>query len=132
MYIITPTRCTQHKKKYIILFIFVPEPPQEKEDNISIKDFFEPLKNKNFVLQAVAVGMGVFALNVFAPFTAPYITSPETIGAPNTWLGIMFVISQMMWILVVPFWGVIMDRFGRKPVVMMGCLVFIGYLGYLK
>jgi len=113
------------------LFIFVPEPPQEKEGNISAENFFEPLKNKNFVLQAVAVGMGVFAINVFAPFTAPYITSPETIGAPNTWLGIMFVISQMMWILIVPFWGVIMDRFGRKPVVMMGCLVFVGYLGYL-
>ena len=115
----------------IVLFIFVPEPPQEKNETISLKVFFEPLKNGNFVLQAVAVGMGVFALNVFAPFTAPYITSPQTIGAPNTWLGIMFVISQMMWILVVPFWGVIMDRFGRKPVVMMGCLIFIGYLGYL-
>ncbi|MBI9097066.1 MAG: MFS transporter [Spirochaetaceae bacterium] len=115
----------------IFLFIFVPEPHQEKTENITINQFFEPLKNKNFILQAFAVGMGVFAINVFAPFTAPYITSPKTIGAPNTWLGIMFVISQMMWILVVPFWGVIMDRFGRKPVVMMGCLIFLGYLGYL-
>lgn len=115
----------------IILFIFIPEPLQEKTENISMADFFEPLKNKNFVLNAVSIGLGVFALNVFAPFTSPYITSPEAIGAPNTWLGIMFVISQMMWILTVPFWGVVMDRFGRKPVVMMGCLVFIGYLGYL-
>jgi len=115
----------------IFLFIFVPEPLQEKAENITLKDFFEPLTNKNFVISSLSVGVGVFAINVFAPFTAPYITSPDTIGAPNTWLGIMFVISQMMWILVVPFWGVIMDRFGRKPVVMMGCLLFVGYLGYL-
>lgn len=115
----------------IFLFIFVPEPLQEKSDTVKVSDFFEPLGNRNFVLSSVAVGLGVFAINVFAPFTAPYITSPETIGAPNTWLGIMFVISQMMWILAVPFWGVVMDRFGRKPVVMMGCLVFVGYLGYL-
>ena len=115
----------------VFLFVFVPEPEQEKTEKITVKDFFEPLKNKNFVISSLAVGLGVFAINVFAPFTAPYITSPKTIGAPNTWLGIMFVISQMMWILVVPFWGVIMDRFGRKPVVMMGCLIFTGYLGYL-
>lgn len=115
----------------IILFIFVPEPPQEQPESMSLESFFEPLHDKNFVLNSFSVGIGVFAINVFAPFSSPYITSPDTIGAPNTWLGIMFVISQMMWILVVPFWGVIMDRFGRKPVVMMGCLMFVGYLGYL-
>ncbi|MBN2655531.1 MAG: HEAT repeat domain-containing protein [Spirochaetales bacterium] len=115
----------------IVLFIFVPEPPSEDTEKISISDFFEPLGNRNFLLSAVTSGLGVFAINVFAPFTSPYITSPDAVGAPNTWLGIMFVISQMMWILTVPFWGIVMDRFGRKPVVMMGCLVFIGYLGYV-
>ncbi|MBB6481686.1 MFS transporter [Spirochaeta isovalerica] len=115
----------------IVLFIFVPEPPSADTEKFNMKDFFEPLGNRNFLLSAVASGLGVFAINVFAPFTSPYITSPDAVGAPNTWLGIMFVISQMMWILTVPFWGIVMDRFGRKPVVMMGCLVFTGYLGYL-
>jgi len=114
-----------------ILFIFVPEPPSEDTEKISFKDFLEPLGNGNFLLSAAASGLGVFAINVFAPFTSPYITSPIEVGAPNIWLGIMFVISQMMWILTVPFWGIIMDRFGRKPVVMIGCLVFVGYLGYI-
>ncbi len=115
----------------VILFMFVPEPVQENKTKINLKDFLEPLRNRNFVLNSFSLGLGVFAINVFAPFAAPYITSADTIGAPNTWLGIMFVISQMIWILVVPFWGVVMDRFGRKPVVMMGCLISLSYLGYL-
>ena len=68
--------------------------------------------------------------DIFAPFTSPYITSKSGIGAPNTWLGIMFVISQLTWILVSPSWGMIMDKFGRKPVLIIGCLSAFANLFY--
>lgn len=115
----------------IILFFFVPEPKQEHREPLSLKLFLEPLKNRNFIIFSTGVGMAVFAINAFAPFTSPYITSPGGIGAPNTWLGIMFVISQLTWILVSPSWGLIMDKFGRKPVLIIGCLSAFSNLGYL-
>lgn len=115
----------------IILFAFVPEPEQKEKVDISIDNFLEPLKNRNFIIYSVGVGVAVFAVNVFAPFTSPYITADNAIGAPNTWLGIMFVISQLTWILVSPSWGLIMDKFGRKPVLMIGCLSAFANLFYI-
>ncbi len=51
-------------------------------------------------------------------------------GAPNTWLGIMYVISQAAWVLTAPFWGTVMDKWGRKPVVTIGCLFVLAWTGY--
>lgn len=115
----------------IIMFIFVPEPIQKDKESLSLSNFMEPLKNRNFIVFSIGVGVAVFAVNVFAPFTAPYITAKNTINAPNTWLGIMFVISQLTWIMVSPSWGLIMDRFGRKPVLMIGCLSAFANLFYM-
>ncbi|MGL1892846.1 MAG: MFS transporter [Spirochaetaceae bacterium] len=114
----------------MIAFIFVPEPLQKQKEKLSLTNFLEPLANKNFILFSVGVGVTVFAVIVFAPFTAPYITAKDAIAAPNTWLGIMFVISQLTWILVSPSWGLIMDKFGRKPVLMIGCLSAFANLFY--
>ncbi|MBN2618786.1 MAG: MFS transporter [Spirochaetales bacterium] len=115
----------------IVLFIWVPEPKQKEKEQLSLDNFFEPLKEKNFIIFSVGIGITVFAINVFAPFTAPYITAKSAIGAPNTWLGIMFVISQLTWILVSPSWGIIMDKFGRKPVLMIGCVSTFSNLFYM-
>jgi MFS family permease len=43
----------------------------------------------------------------------------------------MFVISQLLWILLSPAWGMLMDRMGRKPVVMIGLLFTLSWIGYL-
>lgn len=114
----------------IIMFIFVPEPVQKDKGKLSLSNFMEPFKDKNFIKFSVGVGVAVFAVNVFAPFTSPYITAKDAIGAPNTWLGIMFVISQLTWILVSPSWGLIMDKFGRKPVLLIGCLSVFANMFY--
>lgn len=114
----------------IILSIFIKEPKHQEKEPLSFNNFLEPLKNRNFIIYSIGVGVTVFAVNVFAPFTSPYITSKEAIGAPNTWLGIMYVISQLTWILVSPSWGLIMDKFGRKPVLMIGCLSSFANLFY--
>ncbi|TVQ20010.1 MAG: hypothetical protein EA382_15690, partial [Spirochaetaceae bacterium] len=97
----------------------------------ALRSFFAPLVDRNFRRFALTTGLVLFSINVSAPFIAPYVTDPTTIGAPNTWLGIMFVISQSIWIAVSPGWGTVMDQFGRKPVVMIGLLFTVSWVGYL-
>ncbi|HNY17287.1 MAG TPA: MFS transporter [Treponemataceae bacterium] len=104
-------------------------PDQRHEFNSALA--FEPLKNRDFVRYAVAIGLATFSMNLVSPFQSPYVVSPERIGAPNTWLGIMQLISQALWVLVAPFWGTVMDRWGRKPVVILGTLLVVGWIGYL-
>jgi len=123
----------------ILLHFAIPEPavrivkavpgPAGASSSADI-DFLAPLKNRNFVIYSVSVGAVLFAMNLAIPFQAPYVTSPQGIGAPNIWLGIMTVISQLVWVAVAPFWGIVMDRYGRKPVVLLGCLVSLGWIGY--
>ncbi len=117
----------------ILLHILMPEPVASAPASTkSTADaFFAPLRDRNFLRFALTTGLVLFSINVSAPFFAPYITDPGTIGAPNTWLGIMFVISQMTWIAVSSGWGTVMDRFGRKPVVMIGLLFTVSWFGYL-
>ncbi len=114
----------------IFIHVRIPEPDQTPRGPITLTDLIEPLRSANFVWFSVAVGVSIFSTNVFAPFAAPFITNPEEIGAPNIWLGIMFVMSQVIWVGVVAQWGIIMDRFGRKPVVILGSLSALSWIGY--
>ncbi len=117
----------------ILLHVLMPEPVRASEEPEQPfgSGFFNPVRDRNFLRFALTTGLVLFSINVSAPFIAPYVTSPEGVGAPNTWLGIMFVISQMTWIAVSAGWGTIMDQFGRKPVVMIGLLFTISWVGYL-
>ena len=115
----------------ILSQIVTPEVLPDTKPEFDAKTAFEPLHNKDFVRYAVAIGLATFSMNLVSPFQSPYVVNPSRIGAPNTWLGIMQVISQFLWVLVAPFWGTIMDRWGRKPVVIAGTLLVIGWLGYL-
>ncbi len=108
-----------------------PERLPDRKPDFNASTLLEPLKNKSFVAYAVAIGLATFSLNLIGPFQAPYVVDPAKIGAPNTWLGIMQIMTQFLWVLVAPFWGTIMDRWGRKPVVVAGTLLVLGYVGYL-
>ena len=113
------------------LVLPVDDPVEPPDGESAIRSFFSPLLDRNFRRFALTTGMVLFSINVSAPFFAPYVTDPSTIGAPNTWLGIMFVISQSIWIAVSSGWGTVMDQFGRKPVVMIGLLFTVSWIGYL-
>jgi HEAT repeat protein len=113
----------------ILLHFLIPDakrPPIRR----SRAEFFAPVRNRNFVIFSAAVGLALFSINVFAPFAGPFITGEDAVGAPITWLGIMFVISQLTWIGVAGPWGLVMDRFGRKPVVVLGMGFTLSWLGY--
>ncbi len=115
----------------ILSQLVTPEPLPESKPILDVSTVFEPLQNKEFIRYAIAIGMAIFSMNLVGPFQSPYIVNPAHIGAPNTWLGIMAMLTQFLWVLCAPFWGTIMDRWGRKPVVITGSLLVIGWTGYL-
>lgn len=117
----------------ILLHLAIPEPrPAAAAPRAlpSPADFLAPLRDANFLRFSIAIGLGVLALYLASPFQGPYVTSRGGIGAPNVWLGIMTVISQLTWVAIAPLWGFVMDRYGRKPAVALGCLVALGLAGY--
>ena len=121
----------------IALHAFIPEPKRHPgEMSIGWREFIEPVRNWNFMRFSIAIGVFGFAIGVWGPFLAPYIVADVGrtgggLGAPNMWLAIMFVINQTVWILTVTAWGILMDRFGRKPTVVLGALFPVCWIGYL-
>jgi MFS family permease len=115
----------------ILLHIRIPEPKAEEATGFSREEFLKPVKDPQFRRFCLIMGFYLFSVNLAAPFLAPYITDPEGGGAPTVWLGITFVISQLAWVAMAPFWGVLMDRMGKKPVVTIGGLFIISWTGYL-
>ncbi|MFW6364293.1 MAG: MFS transporter [Spirochaeta sp.] len=117
----------------VLLHAGVPEPqpaiPPDKRWSWS--EFLLPVKDRNFRSFCGILGLYLFSMNLAAPFLAPYMTAADGGGAPNVWLGITFVISQSVWVLMAPFWGMLMDRMGKKPVVIIGGLFVLSWLGYL-
>ncbi len=112
----------------VLGYIFVPNPKRGEEQPAPI---FAPLKDANFIVFSVAVGFYLFATNIFAPFLAPYLTDPAAVGIPAGWIGVTYVVSQLTWIAVAPAWGLIMDRYGRKPAVVLGGFYAFSWIGYL-
>lgn len=109
-----------------------PMPPAEPgRDRMEPGEFLRPLRDPHFRRFCLLLGLYLFSLNLAAPFLAPFTTDPAGGGAPNVWLGISFVISQSAWVIMAPFWGMLMDRMGKKPVVVIGGLFVLSWLGYL-
>ena len=96
----------------------------------SWRDFIEPVRNRNFLVFTLSIALFGFSISVLSPFIAPYITSPDGIGAPNAWLGIMNAITQLAVAATATGWGMLADRFGRKPVVLLGALYPLVWILY--
>ena len=114
----------------IVLNLFIPEPIPAEQPPFRPGDALEPLKDANFVYFSFASGAVLFSINLATPFQSPFVVDPGRVGAPNTWLGIMYVISQLAWVLTAPFWGTVMDKWGRKPVVTLGSFFALSWIGY--
>jgi HEAT repeat protein len=119
----------------ILLHTFIPEPQRHPgELRGGWRRFIQPLRSRNFLRFSLSIGLWSFATSILGPFVAPYITASTAeggIGAANTWLGIMYIITQATWIATATPWGLVMDRFGRKPVVLLGAMhPVIPWIGY--
>ncbi len=96
----------------------------------SWRDFSEPVRSRNFLFFALSIGLWGFSTSVLGPFIAPYITAKDGIGAPNAWLGIMNAITALAIAATATGWGMLSDRFGRKPVVLLGALHPLIWIAY--
>ncbi len=105
--------------------------PDIRPQRINLEGFLAPLKNKQFLRVTALLGIATFAIQFSVNFLAPYITSETGLGIPNWWIGFMFFISQGLWVLTIRFWGLIMEKFGRKHVVLFGLLYSYSFLGYI-
>jgi HEAT repeat protein len=115
-----------------LLYIFIPEPPpRQPGPKFLARDFLRPLADRNFLGFALAIALWLFSVNILSPFIAPYITADNGIGASNTWLGIMMIITQLSYVATSMSWGVLMDRLGRKPVVLLGSMYPLTWIIYL-
>ncbi|MCX7655232.1 MAG: MFS transporter [Treponemataceae bacterium] len=114
----------------LLLNIPIPEPLNPETPHFKAQQALEPFRNKDFLRFSFAAGLAIFSINLIGPFQAPFVVDPQGAQAPNTWLGVMYVISQLMWVVTAPFWGTVMDKWGRKPVVVLGCLHVLSWVGY--
>ena len=115
----------------ILIHLRIPEPSFDRDPGpMKAREFFAPLRDANFLRYSIGIGLAVFAVFLGQPFQAPRITDPAAIGAPYVWLGIMTVISILAWVAMAPLWGFVMDRYGRKPAVILGCLLVAGWTAF--
>ncbi|MFO8192409.1 MAG: MFS transporter, partial [Bacillota bacterium] len=115
------------------LHVPIPEPSKAQETlpQTRLATFLNPTRDGNFRTLCIVAGVSLLGINISAPFFIPMITDPQQIGAPTVWIGIIYTISQFTWVLLIPLWGTLMDRFGRKPVTMVGMLFPLSYIGYI-
>jgi len=110
----------------IVLHATLPEPKRLPEEmRVGWREFVEPLGNRNFLLFSSAMGAYAFGLYVFMFFVGPTLTADVAkggFGAPKIWLSISLAVNQAIWFFTVMAWGKIMDRFGRKPAVILGAM----------
>ncbi|MBN1543820.1 MFS transporter [candidate division KSB1 bacterium] len=115
----------------IFLHLYIPEQkPILVQESPSWRLYSEPLRNTNFRRFSLAFALYMLSTNILAPFLGPYLTASDGIGAPNVWLGILVINIQLATIATIAFWGVVMDRFGRKPVALIGSLSFLAGIGW--
>jgi hypothetical protein len=115
----------------IVLYVLIPEAtPKEPKQSFRWADFLAPVRNRNFLGFTLSIALWLFSVNILSPFIAPYITATDAIGAPTTWLGIMMIITQLSYIATATPWGMLMDRIGRKPVVLLGSLFPLSWVLY--
>lgn len=115
----------------VSMFLFIPEPKSALVNvPLSWRMVLEPVTHGNFRRFLLGLGLFMFSTNVLAPFIGPYLTAPDGIGAPNIWLGILTLNAQLAYMASVSYWGMIMDRLGRKPVVLIGSLYFLSGIGW--
>lgn len=115
----------------IVVHTFIPEPQQDRSSpRFRWRDLLAPLAKRNFLVFALTFGVWRFSTDFFKPFIWPHVTAEGGVGAPQTWMGISMLITQLVAVATMAPWGLIMDRFGRKPVVLMGSLAPIAWVGY--
>lgn len=122
----------------ILFHIRLPEPsrrsaviPVAERLEGAFADFAVPLRDATFRRFVLSAGLALVGLTMVVPFIPTYITAERGLGARPIWMAFQFGILQFTWLLMVPAWGIMMDRFGKRAVVIIGLAYSLHWLGYL-
>lgn len=87
------------------------------------------MRSRPFIALYVAVFVATLGISMVSPLLPVYA---ETLGASGVWLGLTFSVFAIVQTFFGPFAGRLSDRYGRKPFIVAGLLVYlIAALGYL-
>ena len=87
------------------------------------------MRSRPFVVLYAAVFVATMGISMVSPLLPVYA---ERLGATGIWIGLTFSIFAVTQTIFGPFAGRLSDRFGRKPFIVAGLLLyFAAALGYL-
>ncbi len=109
----------------IALFFAVPSIPKAPQRGTTlIRSFKEPLHNKQFMWFAAFVGLMMFAVASQGQFVTLYLT--QKLGIANLMAQSMLLVAPLLAQLVMlPIWGLMADRVGKKPMLAIGSLSLV-------
>lgn len=87
------------------------------------------MRSRAFVSLYIAVFVATMGISMVSPLLPVYA---KDLGASGVWLGLTFSVFAIVQAIFGPFAGKLSDRYGRKPFIVAGLLVYlIAALGYL-
>lgn len=87
------------------------------------------MRSRPFVALYIAVFVATMGISMVSPLLPVYA---KELGASEVWLGLTFSAFAIPQAIFGPFAGKLSDRFGRKPFIVTGLLIYmIAALGYL-
>lgn len=87
------------------------------------------MRSRPFIALYIAVFAATMGISMVSPLLPVYA---KELGASGVWLGLTFSIFAVVQAIFGPFAGRLSDRYGRKPFIIAGLLVYItAALGYL-
>ena len=106
----------------IHLFRYVPNVPMEPRRSVPILRLIgEPLRDKQFLFFAGFVATLTFAVSFMGQFVTFFLM--DRVGVTGTGIQMMLLVSPMLaQLLVLPVWGHVADRMGKKPVMAIASL----------
>ncbi len=119
--------CTLSGMLDIIFHAFIPEPArQDRPEKVSFRDtsrnFLEPLQNRNFRRFIVAQALNALSMMFWAPFVWPYLIDKTTINCGYNLYFVANVVSTLVTLVSSRYWGLLIDRYGAKPIVALTSL----------
>ncbi len=77
------------------------------------------MRNRNLIILFFTLVVVMMGFGIIIPILPFYI---EYLGASGTGLGLLMAIFSVMQFIFAPIWGTLSDRFGRKPILLIGVL----------
>jgi MFS family permease len=93
-----------------------PKPPQT--GGRLLKSLAEPVRDRRFMLFGAFVGVLTFTLSFVNPFATLYLI--DKVKVDNTQVQLVLLVGPMLaQLLILPVWGRMADRVGRKPILVL-------------